>query len=73
MSARSINYTSRSAKETELIGQKIGEFLRAGHVVGLDGPLGGGKTVIAKGLINGALGIDSNSVTSPAFRGFCQI
>lgn len=67
MSVHSIIYTSRSPKETELFGAKIGEMLRAGHVVGLDGPLGGGKTVIAKGLINGALGVDPNSVTSPAF------
>ena len=62
-----ITYVSHSPEETELVGERIGSLLRAGTVIALDGPLGGGKTVIAKGLIKGALDIDPNSVTSPAY------
>lgn len=67
MNSRSITYLSHSPQQTERFGAQIGTWLQAGHVISLDGTLGGGKTVIAKGLISGALGIDPNSVTSPAF------
>ena len=62
-----IIHESKSSQETELIGERIGSLLSAGAVVALDSSLGGGKTVIAKGIVKGALGLDPNLVTSPAF------
>jgi tRNA threonylcarbamoyladenosine biosynthesis protein TsaE len=62
-----IVYQSLSAEETQLLGEKIGTLLFPSAVVALDGPLGAGKTVIAKGLVKGALNLDPNYITSPAF------
>ena len=58
---------TQSAEETQAIGRYLGERLVRGDVVGLDAPLGGGKTVMAKGLVEGLLGLDPDEVTSPAF------
>ena len=56
---------TESADQTELLGRRIGELLERGAVIVLQGPLGSGKTVIAKGIARG-LGITS-LVTSPSF------
>ena len=57
--------TTQSAGETHALGQRLGAVLRAGDVVVLDGELGTGKTVLAKGIAV-ALGIDE-PVLSPTF------
>lgn len=62
-----ITFISWSPEQTELIGERIGSLLSAGMVIGLDGPLGGGKTALAKALIKGVIDLDPDSVTSPAF------
>lgn len=47
------------------LGQKIGSLLRGGEIIELASDLGGGKTVIVKGI---AKGLDySGEVTSPTF------
>lgn len=51
--------------DTERLGQAIGARLRAGDVVVLSGPLGAGKTVLARG-IGAGLGV-RGPVTSPTF------
>ena len=56
---------TQNAGETHALGQRLGAVLRAGDVVVLDGELGTGKTVLAKGIAV-ALGIDE-PVVSPAF------
>jgi len=53
-----------TAEEMQNLGRKIGEKLAIGDVVALIGPLGAGKTELAKG-IAGAFGI--TEVTSPTF------
>ncbi|MFQ5696974.1 MAG: tRNA (adenosine(37)-N6)-threonylcarbamoyltransferase complex ATPase subunit type 1 TsaE [Myxococcota bacterium] len=59
--------TSPSAASTRALGRSLGSLLRAGDVVGLVGPLGVGKTVLAQGLARG-LGLeDSAPVTSPTY------
>ena len=40
-------------KETELVGRKLGEKLRGGEVIALDGDLGAGKTIFTKGIAQG--------------------
>jgi tRNA threonylcarbamoyladenosine biosynthesis protein TsaE len=51
--------------DTERLGRAVGERLRPGDVVVLSGPLGAGKTVLARGIGTG-LGI-RGPVTSPTF------
>jgi tRNA threonylcarbamoyladenosine biosynthesis protein TsaE len=57
--------TTHDAAETHALGQRLGALLRAGDVVVLDGELGTGKTVLAKGIAV-ALGVDE-PVVSPTF------
>ena len=51
--------------DTVALGSQLGGQLRAGDVVVLSGPLGAGKTVLAKG-IAAAMDVDG-PVTSPTF------
>lgn len=56
---------TRSPHETLKLGRRIGGSLSGGTVVSLEGGLGTGKTVIAKGIAAG-LGVDEE-ITSPSF------
>lgn len=56
---------SSSPEETFRLGQNLGKRLRGGEVVCLEGDLGAGKTVLAKGIGEG-LGI-SQEITSPTY------
>lgn len=57
--------TVATPEDTIALGRRLGEQLRAGDVVVLSGPLGAGKTVLAKGI---ALGMDvEGPITSPTF------
>lgn len=58
-------YESFSEKDTFEIAKKMASELDAGTIVCLDGDLGVGKTVFAKGFATG-LGIDED-ITSPTF------
>ena len=57
--------TTHDAGETHALGRRLGALLRPGDVVVLDGELGTGKTVLAKGIAV-ALGI-AEPVVSPTF------
>jgi tRNA threonylcarbamoyladenosine biosynthesis protein TsaE len=54
-----------TTRDTMALGAKLGEQLRAGDVVVLSGPLGAGKTVLAKGIAE-TMDVDG-PVTSPTF------
>ena len=54
-----------TAGDTKALGARLGAGLRAGDVVVLSGPLGTGKTVLAKGIAE-AMDVDG-PVTSPTF------
>ena len=57
--------TLATPEDTIALGRRLGEQLQAGDVVVLSGPLGAGKTVLAKGI---ALGMDvEGPITSPTF------
>ena len=57
--------TTKSKKETILLGQKIATKLQGGEVVALIGELGAGKTTLIKGIAKG-LGV-KKIITSPTF------
>jgi tRNA threonylcarbamoyladenosine biosynthesis protein TsaE len=52
--------------ETYEIGRTLGRQLGGGELVLLEGPLGAGKTVFARGIAAG-LGIDPDQVCSPSY------
>jgi tRNA threonylcarbamoyladenosine biosynthesis protein TsaE len=54
-----------TAEDTIALGAQLGEQLRAGDVVVLSGPLGAGKTVLAKGIAK-AMDVEG-PVISPTF------
>jgi tRNA threonylcarbamoyladenosine biosynthesis protein TsaE len=57
---------TRSAAETETIGEHLGKRLRTGDVVLLTGELGAGKTTFVRGLARGAG--SAAPVASPTFQ-----
>ena len=62
-----IEVHSHSPRRTREVGRILGASLRGGEIIGLCGPLGAGKTQLAKGLATG-LGVpDDEPVVSPTF------
>jgi tRNA threonylcarbamoyladenosine biosynthesis protein TsaE len=59
-------FLSGDPSETFNLGRRVGEQLRGGEILLLNGPLGAGKTVFVKGLAD-ALDLDAEEVTSPSF------
>jgi tRNA threonylcarbamoyladenosine biosynthesis protein TsaE len=55
-----------SEKDTEAFARHLAHVLRGGHVVGLSGGLGAGKTTLVRYLVH-FLGGDSNHVSSPTY------
>ena len=63
---RELEFDTRSAVETQRLGEAIGRVVEAGDVVVLAGDLGAGKTVLVRGLAQG-LGAEGEEVRSPTF------
>ena len=57
---------SASPAATRSLGVALGEALRPGDFVALGGPLGAGKTALARGVAEGA-GVDPADVSSPTY------
>lgn len=57
---------SHSEDQTRELGRALAAVLRPGDVVGLQGPLGAGKTVLVRGLAEG-MGLAAEAVRSPTF------
>lgn len=58
--------TATSEQQTAELGRALGALLRPGDVVGLDGPLGAGKTTLTRAIAAG-MGLDPRQVSSPTF------
>lgn len=63
--SRRVRVTTSSPSATEALGRRLGARLRAGDVVALVGPLGAGKTVLARGIAEGAGA--RGGIASPSF------
>lgn len=60
-------YISDSPEMTVAFGRRIADCTGPGSIIALESELGGGKTVLAKGIASG-LGVeDTDTVTSPTF------
>jgi tRNA threonylcarbamoyladenosine biosynthesis protein TsaE len=57
---------TNSVVETLELGRKIAGALKPGSIVAMDGPLGSGKTVLVRGMVEG-LGGNTALVGSPTF------
>jgi tRNA threonylcarbamoyladenosine biosynthesis protein TsaE len=60
-----ISIVSSSPGETEALGERIAGGLTAGSIVALEGPLGAGKTCLARGIAR-RLGV-KDEITSPTY------
>jgi tRNA threonylcarbamoyl adenosine modification protein YjeE len=56
-----------SEEQTIALGLAVGRMLRPGDVVLLEGPLGSGKTRLAKGIVSAAADVSPSEVVSPTF------
>ena len=60
-----IKFVTNNTEETIELGKKIGNYLRKGDVIAMQGTLAAGKTTITKGI---AQSLDiSETITSPTF------
>jgi len=66
-----LQFRSPSPEATHAAARRLAEAATPGLVVGLEGPLGAGKTAFVKGLAEG-LGVDPAQVTSPTFVIVCE-
>ncbi|MGD1996039.1 MAG: tRNA (adenosine(37)-N6)-threonylcarbamoyltransferase complex ATPase subunit type 1 TsaE [Anaerolineae bacterium] len=62
---RTLEFVSRSPEQTRRLGARLGQLLRGGEVLCLEGPLGAGKTVLAQGIGRGWGATDP--IVSPSF------
>ncbi len=65
LEGRLLTLQTRSSHETAELGRVIGERLKGGEIVLLEGPLGAGKTTMVQGIARG-LGVEK-PVSSPSF------
>lgn len=62
----SVTYELPTQRATRALAERLAPLLKGGDLVVLSGPLGAGKTFLARALCV-ALGVDARRVTSPTF------
>src|SRR5437667_135675 len=60
-----VRIDTSSPEQTEALGRRLGQLLQAGDIVALSGDLGAGKTVLARGIAEGAGA--AGYIASPTF------
>ncbi|MCK4809844.1 MAG: tRNA (adenosine(37)-N6)-threonylcarbamoyltransferase complex ATPase subunit type 1 TsaE [Candidatus Omnitrophica bacterium] len=61
-----MDFITTSEKETKRLAWRFAGYLKEGDLVLLEGPLGAGKTVFAKGILK-RFGVNPDKVKSPTF------
>ena len=69
---KTVTIDSDSLEATHAIGRRLGAALTTGSVIALIGPLGSGKTTLARGIADGAGVEDLRQVNSPTFVLFTE-
>jgi len=64
---KTVTIDSESVESTHAIGRRLGAALTTGSVIALIGPLGSGKTTLARAIADGAGVEDLRQVNSPTF------
>ncbi len=64
---KQLTLTVANLQETEKFGRDLGQYLLPNTIIGLNGPLGAGKTHLVKAIAEGLNIPNSASVTSPTF------
>ena len=67
MNASGLTVLAPDESATDAIGTALAGWLRPGDVILLSGPLGAGKTALARAVIRAALGVPDLDVPSPSF------
>ena len=69
MTKSSVIFTTccKTETDTALLGAKLAPIMKKGDVIALEGPLGSGKSVLARGFIRSLCGQDT-IVTSPTYN-----
>lgn len=62
---QSLEFQSHSPEQTQRLGVRLGELIKAGDIICLAGDLGSGKTTLTQGIARGWGSLDQ--VTSPSF------
>ncbi len=65
LAPNTLEFFSRSPEQTRRVGMRLGNLLRSGDVICLQGELGAGKTTLVQGLAQGWGSLDA--VSSPTF------
>jgi tRNA threonylcarbamoyladenosine biosynthesis protein TsaE len=65
LAPNTLEFFSRSPKQTRRVGMRLGSLLKSGDVICLQGELGAGKTTLVQGMAQGWGSLDV--VTSPTF------
>lgn len=65
ISAKSLDFISRSPQQTQRLGSRLGGLLQTGDIIALTGDLGSGKTTLVQGIALGWGSVDL--VSSPTF------
>ncbi len=65
LEGQSLDFLSHSPEQTQRFGVRLGELLKPGDLVCLEGDLGSGKTTLTQGIARGWGSLDP--VTSPTF------
>ncbi len=60
-------FTTTSPEETLALGERIGSLLDGGEIILLNGELGAGKTLLARGIVQGMGPAPQTRVVSPSF------
>ena len=67
-----VSIETHGPDETLDFGRRLGSAAQEGTIISLSGPLGAGKTWLAKGIASAYAHLSTDEITSPAFNLVCE-